>query len=442
MARFSLNSTFIHIMRCSDYGVAKEFVHAYDSLSRASCASFVGIDLDSHQFHQASLQFNSSGLRFTRARFTLPCAFLAACSRLRHSFHRIFPSFSSGDVDFFPTFVRSLSSANFKSSVERAIGDWQLLSGIPGDCTSSDVMFDFLNRSPISLQKSLASKIDSFDLSTLKVGIDACDLARINSACDPYGNGWLKALPSTPALTVPCWIFRESLRHRLGAPSGIINTVVPLRCCCARRPVVDPEGIHFRVCPLSIGLHCTMHNEANALIGWWARKCGLSVEIEPPRPFSETREHPDVLIRRFSAGVRSTAIDFTFPCAVCPSNVALASKGIGALARESEQNKMSKYEWRCEPLHWEFIGAAAESLGALGPGFHTIIDRLAAASPPPSFLGRSWACPSFKSYVLQRLSIIIQSGGCTRVRSGWLRAISAGHQNEEDSPSADPSFAS
>ena len=138
-------------------------------------------------------------------------------------------------------------------------------------------------------------------------------------------------------------------------------------------------GYHLRVCPLSIGLECTMHNEIAGTIGWWARKCGYSVEIEPPRPFSDTREHPDALIRGFGspASQRNTAIDFTFPNATCPSNVNVAAKGTGLLALESETNKLGKYHWRCQPLEWEFIGAAAESLGSLGPGFRSIINRLA-----------------------------------------------------------------
>ena len=139
-----------------------------------------------------------------------------------------------------------------------------------------------------------------------------------------------------------------------------------------------------------------MQGEIAGLIGWWARKCGFSVEIEPPRPFSETREHPDALIRHF-ADSRDTAIDFTIPSATCPSNIHSAAMGPGLMAAASESNKLNKYNWRCEPLEWEFIGAAVESIGALGPGFHTIVDRLAAASPRSDFPGRSWACPSFKS---------------------------------------------
>ena len=103
------------------------------------------------------------------------------------------------------------------------------------------------------------------------------------------------------------------------------------------------------------------------------------------------------------------------------------------MAVASESNKLNKYNWRCEPLEWEFIGAAVESIGALGPGFHTIVDRLAAASPRSDFPGRSWACPSFKSYILQCLSIIIQTGGCKRVRQGWARLIG-------DLDGGDPSF--
>ena len=82
-----------------------------------------------------------------------------------------------------------------------------------------------------------------------------------------YGNGWLKALPTSPALSMPCWAYREALRYRLGMPSSITRGNFPVNCTCSRRPLIDSEGIHLRVCPLSIGLHCTMHGEIAGLIG-------------------------------------------------------------------------------------------------------------------------------------------------------------------------------
>ena len=136
--------------------------------------------------HQASLHMDSSGLHFARARSTLPCAFIAACDRLRLSFHRVFPATSGGDVDFFSSFLHCPGAANFNAGITEAIKDWHTLAGealqtyIPGP----DLTLEFLNRNLSGLQKFLASKIDSFDLSSLKGGLGAPDLARVNSACE------------------------------------------------------------------------------------------------------------------------------------------------------------------------------------------------------------------------------------------------------------------
>ena len=120
MARYSLNSTFTHIMRCSDYLVTKGHAANFDQLSTSTCAILLGHGLDSFQAHQASLHMDSSGLHFARARSTLPCAFIAACARLRFSFHRVFPATSGGDVDFFSSFLHCPGAANFNAGITKS----------------------------------------------------------------------------------------------------------------------------------------------------------------------------------------------------------------------------------------------------------------------------------------------------------------------------------
>ena len=84
--------------------------------------------------------------------------------------------------------------------------------------------------------------------------------------------------------------------------------------------------------------------------------------------------------------------------------------------------KASKYLWRASPLSVSFIGAAVDSLGAIGKGFKSLVSHLC-ANANGDFPGRNWASNTVDRQFFQKLGLIVLRGFAKKMKAVVKRVL-------------------
>jgi hypothetical protein len=392
LLRCMATSRLSFIIRTSVPSNVYEACILFDTAIRAAFARIMHLDnIPDLAWEQAALSTQKYGLGFTPVTITSPYAFASAHSKCIKT-HQLSP-------DAFPTII---SPSSFKSAID-----------------SSYALFDNLRQAGVSdaaaqyySQKRIVAIVSHQREQAFlerKENMSDKNTARLNSISGPHANAWILAIPSCPELVIPANNFIVHIAQFLGLNFPFS---IPTHCVCNH--LIDTEGIHFRTCEHvgGIGPHNDLTNCLACLMRTTGHHVGTEEAMRHTHP-DHSRKCPDLLMSSFFSSEQAVAVDVTIrnPVAdkiwTAPLSAALAG----------EQDKRSKHGEACKASHLNFVPFSVEYFGALGPAACYLFLNLINEVDIDTFLPPNWAASTPRNYWMQRLSVTLINGECTRILS-------------------------
>ena len=221
-------------------------------------------------------------------------------------------------------------------------------------------------------------KFDQARRRNLQAGVAGRDAARLESQSGGYGATWMQVVPAEGSRTIiSAEDYRLGLRWVLGLP--LLGQDKEGAECPACGQQVDIYGDHLLCCRRNnyYGRHYAVQESfvsmAQAGDQPFLREAPLLKQALVPqgRPLRPA----DLLLRAWQGG-KDLAVDVTISHPLQAAQQPWsAEKARGYLAMV-EKRKLAKYKEACALEGWDFVGAAFDTWGGVGPGAKQILFKL------------------------------------------------------------------
>ena len=379
----------LHILRTSP-AFQSSLLLAWDSLLLSTFSEITNIsfNLEDQAWIQATLPVRYGGLGIRRASFLAPSAFLASAVGASSLMQEILPphmsQFSYPEKDF-------------------ALTIWG--EKLPTPVTPPE---------EASSQKAWEEPRLSVVFNSLIASSDQVSKARLLAVSTSESGAWLLAPPiSSLGLRMSDDTIRIAIGLRVGAP-----LCLPHKCVhCGSE--VDQFGTHGLSCRFSQG-RLSRHKAINDIIFHSLATANIPSRLEPPGLFRSDGKRPDgVSVAPWSQG-KHLVWDATCVDTFCASNLRHSSTCPGGAAAMAESVKANKYA-QLDPVY-QFQPIAVETCGSIGPDSLSFLKALGRR------LMLTTGEPRSCSFMLQRLSVAVQTGNATSI----LGSIATASDNYAD----------
>ena len=366
----------LHILRTSP-ACSSPFLESWDHLLKSTVSRITNIDFNhGNSWLQATLPIKSGGLGFRSASILAPSAFLASADGASDLMQQLLPI----HLQSTPYLDRDYALVRWRSALPED-------TPLP-NATSQQKSWD---------RPSVQHLFDTL----LSHCADDISRSRLLGAASPESGAWLNALPvSSLGLRMSNDTVRIAIGLRVGAPLCLPHT-----CACCGKPV-DNLGLHGLSCQSSQG-RVPRHQMLNNIIHRSLASANISNRLEPSGLYRADGKRPDGVTHVPWSGGKFLVWDATCVDTFCSSRRSAAAKEAGGAAAIAEREKARKYEHL--DRSYSFQPIAVETCGSMGPEslcfLHDLGQRLKSATGETQ---------SF-SYLLQRLSVAIQTGNASSI---------------------------
>jgi hypothetical protein len=348
-----------HILRtCAPWNIADALDRA-DSIIRNAAETVLSTSLTTLQWIQASFgPTNLPGMGLRLPSEVSLCAFIASSLSSYHTFKLLHHEFDTTDL-------------------KKAIGLFNLLWNQQVD---GQTLLKVSKR-----QQFLTNLLEKDKYSRFIASItDQEDLARLNSC----STEWLQCIPN------------QHYGTQLTSAEFILSSWTLL-------------GINKLSLPRGDALITKRHNLVRDAIWFEARKGGLKASLEPQHLLQDSNKKPaDVFIESWTFG-RSLCLDVSIISPTRKNLVSAASHSQGYAANQAFNQKLKKFDAKCQSQGFHFVPIIFETFGFCHPESRRVLDSLASRralreSKPESDCRRQF---------MSRISVAIQRANAEALMS-------------------------
>ena len=358
----------MHMLRSSPCAGHSALVE-YDNILRSCLIKISNVNIDDHQWLQASLPVKSGGPGMRSVASIASPAFLASSSSTQHL-----------QTQLLRNCTESLPDLYFDQMLASWCDRFQPLPPPTGILAAKQRAWDKLSIDA-TFSTLLASQTDDYHK------------ARLLAVCSAHSGDWLNTLPiSSCGLRLDNDAIRIAIGLRLGA-----NLCEPYVCICGA--LVNTLCSHCLSCKRSSG-RSSRHGYINDIIYHSLVKAGIPCTKEPSGLLRTDGKRPDGLTSVPWQAGKCAIWDVTVTDTLATSYLSATASSAGSAAELAATRKEAKYSLLSSDYH--FIPLALETLGPVGSKATTFLRQLGRRMSTAS------EDPRETTFLFQRLSIAIQ----------------------------------
>lgn len=362
-----------YIMRTSPTWLFPNEISQLDDDLKVILQTVLNVHLNESQWLQASLPVRHGGLGIRRMQDTNVSAFLASSHGVRGLVAKILNV--QGDNICVPY-------------AEEALSAWCL------DCPATELPEDRC------VQRVWDDRLCRARYEQLLDAAVGADIARLKAVVAPESGAWLHALPSPHVGTI---LDDESLRIAVALRLGC-NVCESHSCVCSKQ--VDVRGLHGLSCCKSAG-RFPRHYMLNEVIRRALVSAGVPCTLEPLGLSRTDGKRPDGLTLIPWERGRCLVWDATCVSTYAATHLTRTTHSAGAAAEWAATQKHTKYAPLC--MTYMFVPFAVEVSGVWCAAARGFVRELARR------LRNNGADPRAESYLVQRISLVIQRGNAASI---------------------------
>ncbi|XP_063394325.1 uncharacterized protein LOC134679354 [Cydia fagiglandana] len=357
-----------YLLRTAPVWLFPDDIGCFDAAIKLTIESIVNISMTENQWTQAALPVRHGGLGVRRVQDVCLPAFLASAHGVMDLVANILPK--NGDRVCIP-YVADALEAWLCSNQGATVPENPKIQRAWDD-----------TRSKATIDNLIASA----------AGVDR---ARLLAVSQPESGAWLHALPSPQLGTL---LDGNSLRVAVALRLGC-DVCQPHLCICGS--MVGADGHHALSCRRCAGRH-PRHHALNDTIQRALRSAGVPSVLEPPGLSRTDGKRPDGLTLVPWERGRCLVWDATCVSTFAASHISRTSRVAGAAAETQADLKRQKYAYIVVPFSVETAGCWS----ADAKRFTRDLGRR---------LRQKGEGPRSESFLVQRLSVVIQRGNAASI---------------------------